>query len=113
MKQHFFMFSSGPYWDYCVRGLYVSDHLITEKEWDVFVADKEKLVEKAKQASIDAYGKRTGDLPHGPYGNPGRGWTSSEEYSLWKEYQASQDAQELFVKMHGLVKVDVTELWRE
>lgn len=99
--QYFFMFSSGSYSDYSVGGLYVCDHEVTEKEWDDFY---KKYVDENGRL-IAAYRDKWGPSYAEYSGTP--------EYLVWREYLKNSDPEGDFQKLHNMVEVPVTEMWRD
>jgi predicted HD phosphohydrolase len=103
MKQHFFMFSQGSYSDYGVRGMYLCDHDVDEKEWDQFYKDWRAELIKVRDTFNTEIGYDYSRTPN------------CQESFEWKAYQEFQaiSPEELFQKLHGMVEVEYKELWRD
>jgi hypothetical protein len=107
---HFFMFSSGEYSDYCVGGMYVCDHIVNAEGWRQFAKDKQEQRQKVRNDSILKYRARTGEGSTLYYGVH-EGWYASEECEEFRKYCDENCPKDLFIKAHGMRKVEYTELW--
>lgn len=97
-QQFFFVFSNGSYSDYQVGSLYVSDHDITEAEWDAhYAAYQEEAARRyAPFQSMQRYQMRCAP-----------GWA---EYETWKNENVPEQT---FIAKHGLRPVPYGEFWRD
>ena len=85
-KKYFYMFSEGSYSDYCVGGMYVCDHEITEQEWK------------------DHYNNYLENVaPTAP------SWRS---YEARQEWEAENNPEITFQKKHNMKPVEYEEFWR-
>lgn len=119
-KQHYFMFSDGSYSDYCVGGLYVCDHGVTEVEWEEYLKTYRELSTEQRYSAMRQYSARRGKNDHWEYvGTDGKihvsmrdgiSYQKSEEAMLYRKWREANDPQESFIKVHNMVKVEYTEL---
>lgn len=121
MKQHFFMVSNGSYSDYCVGGLYVCDHAVSDEEWEQHKREIAKFRREHEEKAMLALTERTGKEPvrqvtyiHGGGQNvrilPPEGWYGSPER---EEFLSRTDilTQETFIEKHKMTQVEYTEMW--
>lgn len=86
-KQYFYMFSNGSYSDYCVGGMYVCDHEVTEKEWEEHF--QHYLENVASTAP---------------------GWHNYDARNKWEEENRPEIT---FQKKHNMKPVEYEEFWRD
>jgi hypothetical protein len=98
---YFFYMSAGQYSsDYCIGGLYVTNKPVTEEEWHEFCKKESEIRESKRKEIITA---------HQAYGSSSDlYYQKHKEYWNWHNSRGSYE--EMFVKLHGLISVDATEL---
>lgn len=92
MSVHYFLFSDGEYSDYCVKGLFVTDHEVVEQEWQEFYKQHSVVAKAKREAAIIEYGRTSGTghnrdwgfdgMLHISYAGPPRGWYQSVEKTI-------------------------------
>lgn len=110
-KQYYFMFSNGSYSDYSVGGLFMCDHEVSEKAWDKHYMLFQKTLANKCEELMEAFNERTGRTVL-PLRFDHDWWDSGEKATLDK-WKAENDPETTFQVQHGMVALDVTEMWKD